>query len=320
MSFVAQAAEALDAAHAENLVHRDVKPSNLLVTAQDFVYLVDFGIAHVFGLSTSGQALTATGATIGTLDYMAPERFVGRTEVDARADVYSLACVLYECLTAQRPYPVDGLPALMHAHLNSPPPRAGAVRPDVPAALDAVIATGMAKDPAQRYPSTGELARAALQAVHGSVPAPGVGVTLRGVGVPRPAGPTPTPTPPTLLEGALAGAAAGRSHTPPTFVPSVPPAPPGTAGKAPARPDRRAVWIVAAAGVVVVAAVAGLLVWRLGPSGSTAGGQATTGTSSPASSVATQSPATSSASVSSAAVSSQVVSSASRRHPPRPWW
>ena len=118
---------------------------------------------------------------------MAPERFVGRREVDARAaDVYSLACVLYECLTGRRPFPVEGLPALMHAHLEAPPPRAGAVRPDVPPALDQVIANGMAKDPAQRYPSTGELARAATQAVHGTVKAPGVAVTLPGVGPSEP--------------------------------------------------------------------------------------------------------------------------------------
>jgi hypothetical protein len=285
-SFVAQAAEALDAAHAENLVHRDVKPSNLLVTPQDFVYLVDFGIAHVFGLSTSGQALTATGATIGTLDYMAPERFIGRTEVDARADVYSLACVLYECLTGQRPYPVEGLPTLMHAHLNDPPPRAGAIRPDVPAALDQVIATGMAKDPVQRYPSTGELARAALLAVHGSPTSPGVGVTLPGVGVATP--PTLlTPTPPTLLEGGVAGAAAARSLTPPTYVPPVTPASSGPVGTPPQRHRSRAAWIVAAAGVVLVALVAGLLVWRLGPGESTAAGQAAaaTGTSVATSSV-----------------------------------
>jgi serine/threonine-protein kinase len=302
VSFIAQAAEALDAAHADNLVHRDVKPSNLLVTRHDFVYLVDFGIAHVFGMSTSGQALTATGATIGTLDYMAPERFTGRGEVDARADVYSLACVLYECLTGQRPYPVDGLPALMHAHLDSPAPRSGAVRPDVPAALDRVIAIGMAKDPAARYPSTGELARAATQAVPGAAHSPGVGVTLPGVGVthprtdpltpspddgavipapatllgpgatPRPGGP---PAPPTVL-GPGATPRPGGPPAPPTFGPPVTvPAPGG--GDPIDRRNRAAVWLVAAAWVIVIAAVAGVLVWRLTGGTTTAGGQETVG-------------------------------------------
>ena len=167
VSFIGQAAEALDAAHAANLIHRDVKPSNLLVTPQDFVYLVDFGIAHVFGLGTAGRALTATGATIGTLDYMAPERFLGRTEVDSRTDVYSLTCVLYECLTGKRPFPVDGLPALLHAHLNTAPPGVSVERADLPVALDQVIARGMAKDPDQRYASAGELAREATKAIHG---------------------------------------------------------------------------------------------------------------------------------------------------------
>lgn len=302
VSFIAQAAEALDAAHADSLVHRDVKPTNLLVTRHDFVYLVDFGIAHVFGVSTSGQALTATGATIGTLDYMAPERFTGRAEIDARTDVYSLACVLYECLTGQRPYPVDGLPALMHAHLDAPAPRAAAVRPDVPAALDQVVAIGMAKDPAARYPSTGELARAATQAVHGGVRPPGFGVTLPGVGIgvggPRAAGP---PTPPTGVPSGPVPAnpvrpvpvppaepaptVLGPDSTPRASGPPIPPiftVPPASGtGRDPDRVrdrgNRAAMWVVAAAAVVVVAAVAGVLVWRLSGGTNTAGGQETVG-------------------------------------------
>ena len=165
---IAQAADALDAAHAANLIHRDVKPSNLLVTERDFVYLVDFGIAHTFGMGTTAKALTATGAAIGTLDYMAPERFIGRSDIDSRADVYSLACVLYECLTGQRPFPVDGLPALLYAHLNTEPPRVTAVRPELPAAVDDVVARGMAKEPDQRYFSAGELAQATAAALNSS--------------------------------------------------------------------------------------------------------------------------------------------------------
>ena len=127
---ISQVAQALDAAHADHLVHRDIKPSNILVTPSDFVYVVDFGIAR----STGGgrqTALTITGETIGTLQYMAPERFVGR-EVDGRADVYSLACVLHECLTGEPPF--DGqrparayvCPALLRPSAGERPRRRGA--------------------------------------------------------------------------------------------------------------------------------------------------------------------------------------------------
>src|SRR5579863_7631657 len=107
---ISQVAEALDAAHADHLVHRDIKPSNILVTLSDFVYVVDFGIARsIGGRQTS---LTITGATIGTLHYMAPERFAGH-DVDGRADIYSLACVLHECLTGVPPFEGKDLPALI---------------------------------------------------------------------------------------------------------------------------------------------------------------------------------------------------------------
>ena len=163
VSLISQIAEALDAAHADGVVHRDVKPSNVLVTANDFVYVVDFGIAHAVGHTRS--KLTMTGATIGTLDYMAPERFESHP-VDPRTDVYSLACVLFECLTAEKPFLGDDLPALMYAHLYTPPRRVSAVNPAVGSELDAVVAKGMAKNPADRYPSTGALAEAARACRH----------------------------------------------------------------------------------------------------------------------------------------------------------
>jgi YVTN family beta-propeller protein len=162
VGLVSQIAEALDAAHADGVVHRDVKPSNVLVTANDFVYVADFGIAHAVGHSRS--KLTMTGATIGTLDYMAPERFESHP-VDPRTDVYSLACVLFECLTAEKPFLGDDLPALMYAHLYTAPRRVSAVNPAVGTGLDAVVAKGMAKNPADRYPSTGALAAAARGAI-----------------------------------------------------------------------------------------------------------------------------------------------------------
>ncbi|MBW0113086.1 serine/threonine protein kinase, partial [Pseudonocardia sp. KRD-182] len=161
---IGQIAEALDAAHADGLVHRDVKPSNVLVTASDFVYVVDFGIARSIG--TARTSLTMTGATVGTLDYMAPERFTNQP-VDSRADVYSLACLLYECLTARRPFAGDDLPALMYAHLFTDAPVPSATSASVPPGLDAVVAKGMAKDPADRYDSAGAFAAAARAATSG---------------------------------------------------------------------------------------------------------------------------------------------------------
>ncbi|KUH81392.1 MULTISPECIES: serine/threonine-protein kinase [unclassified Mycobacterium] len=153
-------AAALDAAHAAGLVHRDVKPQNIIVTLSDFPYLVDFGIAEAKGDS----GLTTTGMQIGTFDYMAPERFRDR-EVTPAADVYSLACVLYECLTGVAPFPKSSLEQMMSAHLMSPPPRPSVTNPAVPTAFDEVISRGMAKEPDDRYGSCGALGRAAQRAV-----------------------------------------------------------------------------------------------------------------------------------------------------------
>ncbi|MCP2241945.1 serine/threonine-protein kinase [Lentzea aerocolonigenes] len=169
---VEQVASALDAAHADGLVHRDVKPSNVLVTSGDFVYLVDFGIAR--SVSPTATGLTASGSVVGTLDYMAPERFESGP-VDGRADVYALAGVLFACVTGRRPFTADGTAAQIWAHLKEPPPRASLVNPAVPRALDDVIARGMAKNPADRYATAGELARAAAQALASAPATPPAG-------------------------------------------------------------------------------------------------------------------------------------------------
>lgn len=173
VDIIGQLARALDAAHDDGLIHRDVKPSNVLVTHQaddDFVYLVDFGIAR--SAQDDGLGLTITGAAMGSFDYMAPERFLAEP-VDRRADVYSLACLLYECLTGRRPFSGDG-PALMNNHLNATPPRpSAAAQPGrVPPALDEVIARGMAKRPEDRYPRAGDLAAAARAALRVRAPVP----------------------------------------------------------------------------------------------------------------------------------------------------
>ncbi len=162
VGIVAQVASALDAVHAQGLVHRDVKPSNVLLTSDDFVYLADFGVARALAGSTT---LSVTGSTVGAPTYVAPERFLGQPG-DHLADVYALACILFESLTGQPPFGGEGLPALMYAHVHIAPPSASRQRPGVPVALDEVIARGMAKDPTQRFASAGELAQAANAAVH----------------------------------------------------------------------------------------------------------------------------------------------------------
>ncbi|WP_433195127.1 protein kinase domain-containing protein [Nocardia sp. CA-107356] len=158
VDFVTQAASGLDAAHRAGLIHRDVKPSNILVGTDGQAYLIDFGIAKSVGQTS----VTATGMAIGSWAYMAPERFNGT--VDARSDVYSLACVLYECLTGRRPYGDTDPAHQMHGHLMTTAPHASTVNPAVPTELDAVIARGMAKDQANRYPTAREFAAAAYAA------------------------------------------------------------------------------------------------------------------------------------------------------------
>jgi len=164
IGILAQVASALDAAHARGLVHRDVKPSNVLLDTgarpdgSDHVYLADFGltrrVSEEAGIGEDGQLM-------GTIDYVAPEQIAGE-EVDGRADVYSLGCVLYECLVGQPPFRRDSDLAVVFAHLETESPAPSAERPELPAALDGVIARALAKEPEQRYASCRELARAAL--------------------------------------------------------------------------------------------------------------------------------------------------------------
>jgi adenylate cyclase len=157
---IEQLAAALDAAHSHGLVHRDVKPSNALITSKGFVYLIDFGVAH----DAAATKITQTGSLTGTYAYMAPERFTGGT-ADARADIYSLACVLHECLTGSAPFPADTIEQQILAHLYEDPPRPSTQEVGVPTAFDAVIARGMAKTPNERYSTALELASAARLAL-----------------------------------------------------------------------------------------------------------------------------------------------------------
>jgi Protein kinase domain len=156
--------DALDSAHALGLIHRDVKPANILVSGEpehEHVYLADFGLTKRLG---SVGALTRTGSWVGTPDYVAPEQIQGHG-VDCRADIYSLGCVLYEMLTGDVAYPKDTDVAKLWAHVADPPPRPSALRPDLVPALDEVVARATAKDPDDRYPTAGDLATAVRRAV-----------------------------------------------------------------------------------------------------------------------------------------------------------
>ena len=174
VAIVEQAASALDAAHAVGLIHRDIKPSKFLVTDRDFLYVVDFGLARI-----AGEASLTSRNSLGGMAYTAPERFDGG-KADAHSDIYSLTCVLYECLTGVPPYPADSLEQQISGHLGLPAPRPSTVDPSL-APFDDVIAKGLAKKPADRYRSAGELAVTARRALESQV---------RAV-VPRPPRPAP---------------------------------------------------------------------------------------------------------------------------------
>src|SRR3954471_11179548 len=158
---VNQVAGALDAAHAAGLVHRDVKPANVLLSG-DHAYLADFGLTRFAGADTH---LTTAGHFLGTVDYMAPEQFHPGPN-DARADVYALGCVLFAALTGAPPFLRETVPATMLAHLHDQPPRASAT-PGVPPGFDRVLARALAKSPEDRYPSAGDFGRAVQAAAEG---------------------------------------------------------------------------------------------------------------------------------------------------------
>jgi serine/threonine protein kinase/DNA-binding winged helix-turn-helix (wHTH) protein len=167
-----QVAAALDAAHEQGLVHRDVKPANVLLARPrssepvEHVYLSDFGLTK---RSASDSGVTGTGQFVGTLDYAAPEQFKGETP-DARTDVYSLGCVLFECLTGRPPFRSENDAGLMYAHLQQPPPPVTSERPDLPHEIDRVVGRAMAKLPDDRPRSAGELADDAARALGTELP------------------------------------------------------------------------------------------------------------------------------------------------------
>ena len=164
VDLLSQIAEALDAAHEKGLVHRDVKPSNVLIAAaagREHCYLADFGLTKRTG-SLSG--VSVAGEIVGTLEYVAPEQITGNA-LDERADVYSLGCVLYECLTGQSPFPRATDVALLWAHVHEEPTPPSQARPELPKELDTVLTRALAKEPGRRYRSAGELLAATRSAL-----------------------------------------------------------------------------------------------------------------------------------------------------------
>ncbi len=298
-----QVASALDAAHEHELVHRDVKPANvLLVGNTDRVYLTDFGVAK----PTTSAGLTRTGFFIGTPDYSAPEQIEGR-DVDARTDIYALGAMLYTCLTGFAPYARDTEVAVLQAHLLEPPPKLKEQRPDLPRGLDRVIATAMAKSKEDRYASCGELMEAAEAAAHERSTRPaveGAALAVDASLADEPADPAETvlasDTPGAAGAGATAAAAAagtvaatestptlapGPEQSPSTIADGVPPeqpteaAPPAPAAAEPpsnGRPwsrkhGRLLVGLLVAAVIALVAVLAAVLATRGGDSSNSGG-------------------------------------------------
>ena len=244
VSVLEQVASALDAAHDEGLVHRDVKPSNILLTPskgtaapRDFVYLIDFGIATGAAL---GTRLTQTGLAIGTAAYMAPERFTDGVDADRRIDVYALGCVLHEMLTGRAAFAGRDFASLMYQHINTAPTAPSRITGGLPAGFDEVVARALAKDPDDRWSRAGDLTEAARRVLAPTRPAPQGRVETQVP--PRPAPPVERPVP---QAGAAPPIRPATAFGPPAFAQPWQPGPPryaaatGAGGPA-ARPDRRA--------------------------------------------------------------------------------
>jgi serine/threonine kinase PknH len=296
VAIITQVASALDAAHAAGVTHRDIKPPNVLVTRDDFAYLVDFGIAS----AKTDEKLTQLGTAVGTWKYMAPERF-SNDEVTYRADIYALACVLHECLTGTPPYKSESATTLVTAHLMEPIPQPSTARPGIPRAFDAVVARGMAKKPEDRYASAGDLAMAAHDALSNPDQDQAANILRRsqeatmivpetGTMEPTMAAPSaplqqpPTPAPPSLpwaaadpfSSGPMPGASQPTPQyfqgggnwggAPPGGPPPVQHAGPASWNQAPASlaPKKRNPWpIIAAVAIVLVLVVGGVGIWLM---------------------------------------------------------
>ncbi len=237
---VEQIASALHTAHRAGLVHRDVKPSNILLADNDFAYLIDFGIAR----AADDTALTSEGSTIGTWAYMAPERFRAG-DIEPSSDIYALACVLYQCLTGEPPFPGSTLEQVAVGHMVAPPPRPSETSNTVPRALDRVIETGLAKQSTDRYPTAVEMAAAARHAITEPTSQPhAVPTQLAPVSHSSPslpASPHPVQAPPGHAPYGMSPSAPAQFSAPNLQLPPAPPIP--------KRQGRRRGVLVGAAGV-----------------------------------------------------------------------
>jgi serine/threonine protein kinase len=270
---LAQVARALDAAHAAGLIHRDIKPQNVLIGASDHAYLADFGLIK----APDEVRLTGTGQFIGTIDYVAPEQ-IQAEPATAASDIYSLTGVLFECLTGEVPFSKPSEAAVLHAHVMQPPPKVSELRPDLPLALDGVIAQGMAKDPWSRPSLAAELIQAASRALSTIPPSPAPSVAAPqqdGAAEPErrvqttkvstvqtstwsgPGSPAETPAEPPPVPGTQVTRPVARPHLDPVG----PPVAPATAPE-PAERRTRLIALIAALTLAAFAAgfVVGLLV------------------------------------------------------------
>jgi serine/threonine protein kinase len=279
-SIVSPVASALDAAHAAGLVHRDVKPANMLIDTRpgrpDHVYLSDFGLSKG---ALSSVGLTSSGLFMGTPDYISPEQAAGRP-ADGRADQYALACAAFELLSGEPPFSRDHGMAVIYAHLNEPPPELAPTRPGLPAAVDAVLGRALAKDPADRFPDCGAFADALRDALgiapYQAGPAP-AGGDQRAAGVETPAAPAleaspPPPHGPGTTEDALTiTSAAPPAWRSPDRADEHAADLPGRTGPAGgpyarrSRPSRRAVVLATGCVVIAAAVVVPLLAIRSAP-------------------------------------------------------
>ncbi len=256
VAIVEQVAAALDAAHGGGLVHRDVKPANVMLTRShgvEHVYLMDFGLTKQAG---AGTALTKTGAFVGTPDYMPPEQIKGE-RADARTDVYALGCLLFNALTGRPPYDRDTEVAKMYAHLHDPPPSLLEARPGTPAGLDAVVSRALAKEPEGRYPSAGDLGRAARAALTGADPSQPERSLATGLAAPGATELSPPPVAP-QPSPATPATEATPAAPPPEATPAAPAAAPPTP-PAPAAPQRSRVPGLAFVGALVLGVVVAIL-------------------------------------------------------------
>ena len=275
---VEQIGAALDAAHAKGLIHRDVKPPNILLDGGEpdgHAYLTDFGLTKE-GAADSG--LTGTGAWVGTIDYAAPEQIEGG-RVDARSDVYALGCVLYESLTGELPF-AGTVPQKMWAHMHNPPPMPGESGPGPSGAFNPVIERALAKDPEERYPSAGDLARAARGAHAGATSASpersvATGLAATGISPTQPSARAAGATPPA---GTAGPSEALTDRLPAEPAPPPPPplqAPPPVAPQ-PRRRSRAPIVIAAVAGAAAIGAIAAFALTQSGGGDDDGGGDLTT--------------------------------------------